>query len=86
MVAEPEKPDFIYECPICSGNLQATVVRFTCDVRLTPTGFLDRVGEIQEQLSDDAADATIYCENDHTIEEIREQLRTLRESEKVQNA
>lgn len=65
----------VTECPICGGNLQATVTRYTRDVRLTPTGFLDSIGEIQEHLTCDDEDANIYCENDHTLAAMRDSLR-----------
>lgn len=60
----------IDKCPICGGELQGTKDQYLSDVVLNEDG--DLVDYSESKVRD--GDVRIYCENDHTFEEMMEAL------------
>lgn len=63
------------ECPICGGEMQATVKEWRSAVTVELSGnppqlTLDHFGDLY-----DHDEPSIYCENDHSEEQILEHLR-----------
>ena len=58
-------------CPICGGDIQSTRESYYKHLRLSPDG-QDVVDDGRS--SDVDGDSTVYCENDHTQEEMIDQL------------
>lgn len=59
----------IDKCPICAGELQATLEKYATAVVLS-----DDLDVLDYDEEDSEPDLRIYCENDHTWEEIAEAL------------
>ena len=62
----------ITECPICGGVLQATIENYTVGAEIDAEGNVLDWGSVDHALGVDTG--RIYCENDHTHDEIREAL------------
>jgi len=60
----------IHECPICKGEIQATRTEYMRKLVLDASGFIESDGEY-----DGSGDTCIYCENDHTHDEMIEALK-----------
>jgi len=58
-------------CPICGGDIQSTRESYYKHLRLSPDG-QDVVDDGRS--SDVDGDSTVYCENDHTQEEMIDQV------------
>ena len=62
----------IESCPLCGGGIQSTRESYFKHLRLSPDG-RDVVDE--GRLSDVDGGSRIYCDNDHTQEEMIEHVR-----------
>ncbi len=70
----------VTKCPICKGEIQATVKRYTKGASFTVTvgkGVeykVDDWGQIADHLTEDDTDGSIYCQNDHSLFEMMQAI------------